>query len=314
MRSISALSNIRRNVVRQSTIVTRNSSTASETAAAEAATVATPTSKIVGIAFFSSVCAYAVGLGVWQAKRYHWKVGVIEDIKLKLNDPPEIIPSLAQFDLVEWVDQMQGRRVAVTGIFDHSKEILIGPRSAPLGLMGDAAQGLAVNPQGYYVITPFNRSDGTVVFINRGWVAMKETNWLRPLGVTTLSTVVSHPEKKNTFTPVNDPASMKLLWVEAGALRICADLPALKDNEMIVLEAFEKDEVPVTSYPAAKRQKHLDQQNVSPLTHLVYAFTWFTMAAAGVVMTYYKFRTPRGKIIRNAAASARAASAAARNK
>jgi hypothetical protein len=38
------------------------------------------------------------------------------------------------------------------------------------------------------------------------------------------------------------------------------------------------------------------------------------MAAAGVVMTYYKFRTPKGKIIRNAAASAAAASAAARNK
>jgi hypothetical protein len=45
-----------------------------------------------------------------------------------------------------------------------------------------------------------------------------------------------------------------------GALRICADMPELKDNEIIVLEAFEKDDVPVTSYPAAKRQKHLDQQ------------------------------------------------------
>jgi cytochrome oxidase assembly protein ShyY1 len=120
--------------------------------------------------------------------------------------------------------------------------------------------GLAVNPQGYYVITPFKRTDGTIVFINRGWVAMKETNWLRPSGVTTLSTVVSHPEKENTFTPVNNPASMKLLWVEADALRICAETPQLKLNEIVVLEAFEKDDVPVTSYPAAKRQKHLDQQ------------------------------------------------------
>lgn len=135
MRSISTLSNIRRNIVRKS-IIHRNSSTTSEAA------VTTPVSKYVGIAFFGSICAYAVGLGVWQTKRYMWKVGVIEDIQLKLNDPPEMIPPLAQFDLVEWVDQMKGRKVAVSGTFDHTKEILIGPRSAPLGLMGDAAQGL----------------------------------------------------------------------------------------------------------------------------------------------------------------------------
>lgn len=134
------LSNIRRNVVRRSTVITRKSS---NTGATEVPAV--PISKYVGIAVFSSICATAVGLGVWQTKRYVWKVGVIEEINLKLHDVPEVIPSLAQFDLVEYVNQMRGRRVDITGTFDHSKEILIGPRSAPLGLMGDAAQGQFVH-------------------------------------------------------------------------------------------------------------------------------------------------------------------------
>lgn len=104
-------------------------------------------SKMVGILFFSSICFGAVGLGVWQTKRYAWKIGVIEESQRKLNDIADILPDLTQADLVVYVNKMRGRRVAVTGKFDHSKEILLGPRSAPPGLIGAVAQGLAVNPQ-----------------------------------------------------------------------------------------------------------------------------------------------------------------------
>ena len=104
-------------------------------------------SKMVGIFFFSSICFGAAGLGVWQTKRYAWKIGVIEESQRKLNDIADILPDLSQADLVLYINKMRGRRVAVTGKFDHSKEILLGPRSAPPGLIGAVAQGLAVNPQ-----------------------------------------------------------------------------------------------------------------------------------------------------------------------
>ena len=104
-------------------------------------------SKLVGIFFFSSICFGAAGLGVWQTKRYAWKIGVIEEGQRKLNDVADTLPDLTQADLVHYVNRMRGRRVAVTGKFDHSKEILLGPRSAPPGLIGAVAQGLAVNPQ-----------------------------------------------------------------------------------------------------------------------------------------------------------------------
>ena len=125
----------------KSVLLRRQSST---TAAPAAPSMA---SKIAGIAFFSGICITAASLGVWQTKRYYWKIGVIEDNKKKLSDAASVIPKLTQFDLVLYINQMHGRRVSVTGTFDHSKEVLVGLRSAPPGLIGAVAQGLAINPQ-----------------------------------------------------------------------------------------------------------------------------------------------------------------------
>ena len=198
------------------------------------------------------------------------------------------------------MEQIRGRVLKVTGTFDHTAEILMGPRSAPAGLIGTAAQGLAINPQGHYVITPLIRNDGTIVFINRGWVATKETNWYRPRGLVTVSTVVSKGEKRNTFSPDNNPTTKRLFWLEEDALRVCANRSELTSKDIIILEAFEPDDVPVTFYPAARRQKHLTEQHVTPLMHLVYAFTWFSLSAAGFMMTFSKFRKPSAALARRA--------------
>ena len=254
-----------------------------------------------GIVVFSSICLGAAGLGIWQMRRYAWKINMIEEITRRMNEPPEAIPAkMTQYELAEYVEQIRGRVLQVTGTFDHNAEILMGPRSAPAGLIGTAAQGLAINPQGHYVITPFIRSDGTIVFINRGWVATKETSWHRPRGVVTISTVVSKGEKKNTFSPENNPSTKKLFWLEEDALRICANRPTLTSKDIIILEAFEPDDVPVTFYPAARRQKHLTEQHVTPLMHLVYAFTWFTLSTVGFLMTFSKFRKPSAMLTRRA--------------
>ena len=213
-----------------------------------------------------------------------------------MNEPAEAVPiRLAQFELAEYVDQIRGRVLKVTGTFDHKAEVLIGPRSAPAGLVGTAAQGLAINPQGYYVVTPLVRSDGTVVFVNRGWVEKSQTEWFRPSGVVSVTTVVSSGEKAGPFSPKNDPTKKRLFWVEEDALRMCTNRAHLSPKEVIILEAFETDDVPVTSYPAARRQKHLTEQHVTPLMHLVYAGTWFSLSAAGFMMTFSKFRKPAGR-------------------
>ena len=42
----------------------------------------------------------------------------------------------------------------------------------------------------------------------------------------------------NTFSPKNDPSSMKLLWIEPEALRLCLNKVDVKLEDIIVLEEF----------------------------------------------------------------------------
>ena len=44
------------------------------------------------------------------------------------------------------------------------------------------------------------------------------------------------------------------------------------------------------AFPFAKPLAQLQEQIVAPETHFVYALTWFTLATAGLVMTFVKFR------------------------
>ena len=134
---------VSRNAIRRAAVLIRKSSNPTTPAAAAAMSY----SNMAGIAVFSSICMTAVYLGVWQTQRYAWKVGLIEDNKSKLNDPAGVVPAFTQSEFAAYVHEMTGRRVCVTGKFDHSKEVLVGPRSAPAGLMGAVAQGLALNPQ-----------------------------------------------------------------------------------------------------------------------------------------------------------------------
>lgn len=45
------------------------------------------------------------------------------------------------------------------------------------------------------MITPFTRDDNTLVFINRGWVAITEKTWEKPEGKVTVGTVMCEQEK-----------------------------------------------------------------------------------------------------------------------
>ncbi|CAN0319208.1 unnamed protein product, partial [Ectocarpus sp. 8 AP-2014] len=65
----------------------------------------------------------------------------------------------------------EGRRLRVTGVFDHGKEVLVGPRGAPPGMKATSGpSSMAPSPMGDFVHTPLKRGDGSVVLVNRGWV------------------------------------------------------------------------------------------------------------------------------------------------
>lgn len=268
------------------------------------ASIRTKNTDKLGIFIFSSISLGAGCLGVWQYRRYYWKVQIIDETCKKFKESPVVAPSsLSQLDLFEFVKAKNGEQIKVEGEFQHDKEVLLGPRSAPAGLLGPVAQGMATNPQGYFVITPFYTKDRNIYFINRGWVpkALAPRDWYHPTGVVKLTVCCSSEEKANTFSPKNDFQSKKLIWLESSSLILASGLGE-ECKPAIILELIEDEEKPTSmtlvpagkqQYPIARPPQPSQVHYVTPITHAVYSVTWFSLALAGLVMTYIKFR--RGK-------------------
>lgn len=67
------------------------------------------------------------------------------------------------------LDEYEYRKVYAKGHYRHDEEILLGPRTR-----GDGNAG-------YFVITPFERDNGTTILVKRGWISPdKKDQKLRP--------------------------------------------------------------------------------------------------------------------------------------
>lgn len=85
----------------------------------------------------------------------------------------------------------------VRGTFRHDQEMLLGPR------VRDGVNG-------YFVITPMERSGGDKILVNRGWIPKTRGDQkTRPEGLPTGEVIVEGllraPWRKNYFTPDNRP-------------------------------------------------------------------------------------------------------------
>ena len=164
----------------------------------------------LGQLFFLTISAAGGGLGVWQVQRYYWKVGTIDEAKSNFeNSTVHLIQnSDNQQKLHEQFQQLIGNKARLSGKYIKDHDVFLGLRSAPLSKNRTAAQGLAVNPQGYYVYTPFqlsssvtatgnssSSSSSPIVFVNRGWIPMRGKEVYTPSGNVTIEGIVAKGEK-----------------------------------------------------------------------------------------------------------------------
>ncbi|MCJ2132823.1 SURF1 family protein [Methylobacterium sp. J-026] len=206
--------------------------------------------------------AILLSLGTWQIERRAWKEDLIARIVRQTRAEPVAPPVPAAWDPAR--DEF--RHVQVSGHFLNDRETLVH------GLAAGETPGRAL--QGYYVLTPFERADGGMVLINRGFVPteLKAQSDRRDdliEGPTTVTGILRASEPRGLFVPEADPARGE--WFN----RDVAGIAAARGVPEVAPYLIEADAVPnQTSWPRGG-QLRVDLPN----NHLQYAFTWFGLAA-----------------------------------
>ena len=99
-----------------------------------------------------------VGLGSWQLQRLQWKNDLIASFESRAAAPPIAVPATDASLGDVGLDDVEFRRLALVGTFQHDKEVF---------LTGRTYEGNA----GFHIVTPFQLDDGRIILINRGWVS-----------------------------------------------------------------------------------------------------------------------------------------------
>ncbi|MFL5079782.1 MAG: SURF1 family protein [Microvirga sp.] len=229
--------------------------------------------------------AVLVSLGTWQLQRRAWKLDLIERIEARAYATPGALPPESEW--AAWSPQAQEyRRVRVTGRFLYDKE-------APVhGLLPGPQPGQPI--QGFYLLTPLELRDGSVVIVNRGFVPTELRDPGRrpgsdPAGEVTFTGLMRAPEKRGWFVPENDPA--RNVWFTRDADEI-ARAKGLARVAPFLIDAG--------AGPDAGGWPRGGQTRLSiPNDHLQYALTWFGLALtlAGVFGAFAWRRRRPGELV-----------------
>jgi surfeit locus 1 family protein len=206
-----------------------------------------------------------VALGVWQLQRLEWKRNLIAQraaaVAASPIRPPQTLAEARPMEFHPVVDD---------GVLLNDKEIFVGAAGPKGGI-------------GFHVLTPLREPDGRVVFVNRGYIPSERKDpATRPAGqlagAVHIGGLLRLPPdaKPNWFLPDNRPDLNYWFWIDLPAMAAAARLLP-NDVAPFYIDA-----------DATPNPGGWPQGGVTPLSlpndHLQYALTWFSLAAALVVI------------------------------
>lgn len=237
---------------------------------------------------FSSFVVGTGALSGWQAQRYFWKRELIVERTSLLDAPPRELADVMRETSTS--SPTEYTRVAVTGRFDHDKEVLVGPRSPPPGTVGMASSTPEVH-SGWLVFTPLHADgdEGGGAIINRGWVPRDRVNDIdRPTGAVRVEGVIREGEKQGSFTIANDTETGRFFWVDVPTMALRAELFSSVPPLVDAAPSAQQPAPPGTWPRPRPADSHLAFR-VMPEMHIVYSVTWAALSAATAVMTAVRF-------------------------
>jgi surfeit locus 1 family protein len=207
-----------------------------------------------------TACALAAAgfaaLGVWQVHRLAWKEALIARVDRNVHGAPVPAPAASQWKAITRDEEYQ--RVQAVGRFDYAHEVLVAA-TTELGA-------------GYWVLTPLRTREGAWLLVNRGFVP-PEMRGKVPRGPAQAEVVglLRLSEPGGRFLQDNVPAAGRWYSRDVAAIAATQGLTGAVAPYFI-------DEV---ATPATARRWPRPGLTVLQFRndHLVYAFTWFAMAA-----------------------------------
>lgn len=228
--------------------------------------------RTLAAAFAVAALAFAgfMSLGIWQVERLAWKEALITRVTQHANAAPVPAPEPAEWPRVRR-EADEYRRVSVQGRFAHERETLVRA-STELG-------------SGYWVLTPLYTDQGFWVLVNRGFVtpafstrASRQAQEPLPeqpqIGLLRLS------EPGGSALQQNDAAQGRWYSRDVQAMAAARGLP--RD----AVAPYFIDLVAPEGQSAQAAQIVWPRPGLTVLSftnnHLVYALTWFALAAMTV--------------------------------
>lgn len=195
-----------------------------------------------------------VALGIWQVERRAWKLDLIARVEARVHAPPASLSAPSGWPRFD-ARAEEYRRVTATGTFLHD-------RSTPVKAVTERGAG-------FWMLTPLRTPQG-VVLVNRGFVpdnlrirAPVETGLVRVTGLLRAS------EPKGGFLRANDPVANR--WYS----RDVAAIAAARGVGPAAPFFIDADATPNPGgYPIGGLTVIRFRNS-----HLVYALTWFALAA-----------------------------------
>ena len=204
-----------------------------------------------------------VALGVWQVQRLAWKTELIAQVDARVHAAPVPAPGPEAWPTVSR-ERDQYRRVMVRGVFLHDRETRV--------------QAVTDLGAGAWVMTPMRTNRGFTVLVNRGFVPPERRDPAtraagQATGPQTVVGLVRLSEPGGGFLRRNDPNTDRWFSRDVDAI---AEARGLSDVAPYFIDAD------VTANPGGWPRGGLTVIRFAN-SHLVYALTWFGMAALTLV-------------------------------
>lgn len=217
--------------------------------------------------------AALVALGIWQIERRAWKLDLIARVDARIHAPPEAAPGPRAWPSIT-ANRDEYRRVTARGTFLNDRETLV--------------KAVTEQGAGYWVVTPL-RTPGFTLLVNRGFVpedrrdpATRRAGEIAgPVSVTGLLRMT---EPYGAFLRANHPERGRWYSRDVAAIARARGLGVVAPYFVDADAAPNPGGLPIGGLTVVS----------FPNNHLVYALTWFGLAALDIwAMIVLVRREPR---------------------